>query len=45
MEVQVITYGVIITTIKVPDRDNILTDVTLGYDTIAGILILPYALI
>src|SRR4051812_28987327 len=33
MEVQAITYGAIITSIKVPDRAGKIADVTLGFDT------------
>lgn len=36
MEVKIITYGGIITSIRVPDRDGSLADVTLGFDTLAG---------
>lgn len=35
MEVGVTNYGAIITSIKVPDRDGKLADVTLGYDDVA----------
>jgi len=38
MEVRVINYGGIITTIKVPDRDGILGDVVVGHDTLEGYL-------
>jgi len=38
MEVRVINFGGIITTIKVPDRDGILGDVVLGHDRLEGYL-------
>ncbi len=38
MEVQAITYGGIITSLKVPDRDGMPGDVVLGYDTLQGYL-------
>jgi aldose 1-epimerase len=38
MEVSVTNYGGIITSLKVPDRDGKLDDVTLGYDSIDGYL-------
>jgi aldose 1-epimerase len=38
MEVKVTNYGGIITTLKVPDRDGKLDDITLGYDSIDGYL-------
>jgi aldose 1-epimerase len=38
MEVAVTTYGGRLTSIKVPDRQGMLGDVTLGYDTIEGYL-------
>jgi len=34
MEVEIINYGASITTIRVPDRDGNIADVTLGYDTL-----------
>lgn len=36
MSVQLITYGAIITSIKVPDRNGQLADVVLGFDDISG---------
>ena len=36
MEVRVITYGGIITAIKVPDREGKLADVVLGFDSLDG---------
>lgn len=36
MEVQIITYGGIITSMKVPDRDGVFGNVVLGYSTLAG---------
>jgi aldose 1-epimerase len=36
MEVRVMTYGGIILSIKVPDRDGKIDDVVLGYDSLAG---------
>ncbi len=36
MEVDITNYGAIVTSIKVPDRDGKIEDVTLGYDNIAG---------
>ena len=38
MEVKAITYGCIITSLKVPDRAGKLADVVLGYDTLDGYL-------
>jgi aldose 1-epimerase len=38
MEVSVTNYGGIITSLKVPDRDGKIDDVTLGYDSIDGYL-------
>jgi len=35
MEVEVITYGGIITSLKVPNKDNVYEDVVLGYDSLA----------
>ncbi len=35
MEVDVITYGGIITSLKVPNKDNVYEDVVLGYDSLA----------
>src|SRR6187399_3465470 len=34
LQVQAITYGAIITSIRVPDRNGKLDDVVLGYDTL-----------
>jgi Galactose mutarotase and related enzymes len=36
MEVDIINYGAIVTSIRVPDRNGKVEDVTLGYDTLAG---------
>jgi len=36
MRVQLINYGAITVSVEVPDRSGKLTDVTLGYDTLAG---------
>ena len=36
MELEVITYGGAIRALRVPDRTGRLTDVVLGYDTVAG---------
>ena len=36
MSVQVITYGAIITSMKVPDRNGVCEDVVLGFDDIEG---------
>ena len=36
MEVRMITYGAIITSIRVPDRNGKLDDVVLGFDTLDG---------
>lgn len=36
MSVQLITYGAIITSIKVPDRSGQIADVVLGFDDISG---------
>jgi aldose 1-epimerase len=38
MEVRIMTYGGIIQSIKVPDKDGKFGDVTLGYDTLDGYL-------
>ena len=38
MEVKAITYGGIITSLKVPDKAGQLGDVVLGYDTLQGYL-------
>ena len=38
MSVQVITYGGIITAIRVPDRDRTLGDIVLGFDSLEGYL-------
>ena len=38
MELRVTNYGGIITTLRVPDRDGNLEDVTLGYDALDGYL-------
>jgi aldose 1-epimerase len=38
MELRVMTYGGIIVTLKVPDRNGTLGDVVLGYDGLAGYL-------
>lgn len=38
MELRVMTYGGIIVSLKVPDRDGIPGDVVLGYDSLAGYL-------
>ncbi|MBK5194203.1 MAG: galactose mutarotase [Flavobacteriaceae bacterium] len=35
MEVAIITYGGIITSLKVPNKDNVYEDVVLGYDSLA----------
>jgi hypothetical protein len=35
LQIQAITYGAIITSIRVPDRNGKLDDVVLGYDTLA----------
>lgn len=38
MQVQITNYGGIVTSIKVPDRDGKIADVTLGFDTLQGYL-------
>jgi len=38
IEVRVMTYGAIIVSLKVPDRDGVPGDVVLGYDSLAGYL-------
>jgi len=38
VEVRAITYGAIVTSIRVPDRRGTLADVALGFDTLAGYL-------
>lgn len=35
MEVSIITYGGIITSLKVPNKDNVIEDVVLGFDSLA----------
>jgi aldose 1-epimerase len=43
VEIQAITYGGIITSLKVPDRDGQLGDIVLGYDDLQGYLdVTPY---
>lgn len=43
VEVHVINYGGIITTIKTPDRKGVLEDIVLGYDSLPGYLtVTPY---
>ena len=39
-EVDVITYGAVITAIRTPDREGNVADVVLGFDNIEGILII-----
>ena len=39
MEVELITYGGTITSIRVPDKSGAVGDVVLGYDTLAGKII------
>jgi len=38
VEVKIINYGAIVTSIKVPDRDGKLADIVLGYDSLSGYL-------
>ncbi|MEM6645587.1 MAG: aldose epimerase family protein [Bacteroidota bacterium] len=38
MQVQITNYGGIVTSIRVPDREGILGEVTLGYETLEGYL-------
>ena len=38
LELSAITYGAIITSVRVPDRHGVMADVTLGYDTFAPYL-------
>ena len=38
MEVRVMTYGGVVVSLKVPDRNGVLDDVVLGYDSLAGYL-------
>lgn len=38
LEARVMTYGAILVSLKVPDRDGVLADVNLGFDTLAGYL-------
>jgi len=35
MQAEILDYGCVIRTLKVPDRNGVLTDVVLGYDTLA----------
>jgi aldose 1-epimerase len=39
LELQVLSYGGLITSLKVPDRDGALADIVLGYDALDGYLI------
>lgn len=36
MEVSIINYGAIVTSIKVPDKNGCVEDVVLGFDTLEG---------
>src|SRR5260221_10606378 len=38
LEMKVTNYGGLITSIKTPDRDGVLEDIVLGYDTLGGYL-------
>jgi len=38
LEARVMTYGAILVSLKVPDRNGVLADVNLGFDTLAGYL-------
>jgi aldose 1-epimerase len=38
VEVRIINYGAIVTSIRVPDRDGKLADIVLGYDSLSGYL-------
>ncbi len=38
VEVRVINYGGILTTLKAPDRNGVIEDIVLGYDSLAGYL-------
>ena len=37
VEVKIINYGGIVTNVRVPDKNGILADIVLGYDTLEGI--------
>ena len=37
LEARVMTYGAILVSLKVPDRNGVLADVNLGFDTLAGL--------
>ena len=37
-EVTIVTYGAIIVSLRVPDRDGVLDDVVLGYDSLQGFI-------
>lgn len=39
VEVQVISYGATITSIKIPDQNGIVEDIVMGYDDMQGMLI------
>ena len=36
MVVEIINYGAIVTSIKIPDKNGVLRNVTLGYDNMSG---------
>jgi len=38
LEARVMTYGAILVSLKIPDRNGVLADVNLGFDTLAGYL-------
>jgi len=38
LEARIMTYGAILVSLKVPDRDGVLADVNLGFDTLGGYL-------
>jgi aldose 1-epimerase len=42
LEMRVMNYGCTITSLKVPDRDGVLGDIVLGFDTLEGYLSSPH---
>jgi aldose 1-epimerase len=44
LEIRVMNYGCTITSIKIPDRNGVLEDIVLGFDTLEGYLVSPHFL-
>ncbi|HEU4893490.1 MAG TPA: hypothetical protein VFT47_18170, partial [Vicinamibacterales bacterium] len=38
IEIRAMTYGAIITSIKIPDRKGVMADIALGFDNLQGYL-------